>query len=187
MSARQFRREAQRRQRKALRRADGMILFHGTTEPLARIIQREGLIVVDGSTAPFLTIDEDRATGYALRACCLHLYERGLTDRPALAPRAAVITFTVGPDEIVPDPAHDGDHAAPNGLPADRIVNVRVLDLRERIPSADVVRDQARRMLHARATERQLAVWRPYSQTTAGALEIAEAALERARAHGVAA
>jgi hypothetical protein len=49
------------------------------------------------------------------------------------------------------------------------------------MPPADVVSAYARRMLHARAIERQLPVWRPYSQTMAGALEIAEAALERAR------
>jgi hypothetical protein len=178
-----MRREAERRHRCDLRRAGGVRLFHGASGPVARIIQREGLCAVDGSTAPFLTADSARAEGYAVRAVCLQLYERGLADRPARAPLGAVITFTTAADEVVADPARASDFTAPAGLPADRIVSVRAIDLSSRMPSADAVSDYARRILHARATERQLAVWRPYSTTLNGMLGIAEAALERAREH----
>lgn len=165
MSARAVRREAERRERKRLRR-DGVTLYHGTTEALVPRIRREGLRAVHG-TPPFLTDDEQRAAGYAMRAICLNLHERELAGRPELAPKLAIVTVRVDRARIVADPAHEGDYAAPDGVSACLIAGVRVLDVREQVPSPAVVTEFAELTLLARDCEHWWREVRPYARSGA--------------------
>jgi len=167
-------RAARRRAARAARRPPAapapLVLHHGTIEPFVEAIRAEGLQGVHG-VPPFLCSSRSRAAGYGLRAACLELVEQGHVDRPELAPKVAIVTVRVSPDvgtnaqraaHLVVDPAHDGDYAAPGGVPASSIVNIEVLDLRKQMPDPQEIEEYAALTIRARAFENTWAGLRPY-------------------------
>lgn len=168
--ARKIRREAERRAREALAQS-GVAVFHGTTASLYDAIRRNGLRAPTGP-AVFVTTDRERAAGYAIRAVCLEMVERGVADQPDLAPRALLVTARVEPDRLAPDPACDGDFLLRDGAPNSNITGRLVFDSREWLPDEDGIREYAELTLLARqveatwgdariATERPLGTSRP--------------------------
>lgn len=141
-------------------------LFHGTIASSVSAIKREGLRAVYGPP-PFLSDDADRAAGYALRAVCLDLHERGLAGSPGSAKKMAIITIRADVRELVEDGAHSGDYAAPDGVPAAFITGVRFIDAHYLVPPEAEVADYARRTLLAREIENAAAAARPYSEVSA--------------------
>jgi len=137
--------------------------YHGTIEPFIEQIRLDGLQAQHGPP-PFLSSSRSRAAGYGLRAACLTLVEQGHVDRPELAPKVAIITVRVSPDVVVADPAHDGDYAAPGGIPVSSIVDIEVIDLREQMPDPQEVEEYAALTVRARAFENTWAGLRPYAQ-----------------------
>lgn len=151
-----------------------LTIYHGTIQTDVAAIRREGLRSLYGAP-PFLTDDEDRAAGYALRAVCLDLDQRGKADCPAAARQMAVVTVRADVRQLVADPAHEGDYAAPEGVPAASITRVRLITSYDMVPPAREVREFALLTLTARSLENKFAPLRPYADGRRGILEDAQA------------
>ncbi|MDP2711617.1 MAG: SEC-C metal-binding domain-containing protein [Solirubrobacteraceae bacterium] len=104
--AQQAERQAER-ERARLADAQSVTVYHGTCESRLTAIRRDGLRGQNG-VGPFVTDDENRAAGYAVRATCVELHSRGLTD-VRRARRAVVLTLRVDRSALIADPAHAGD------------------------------------------------------------------------------
>lgn len=142
---------ARQRARHALRQADTLRLYHGTCSSRLPSIRQQGLTIQAG-VKPMATPDSLRATGYALRACCVDLIDRGLTD-PAKAKPPAVLTLHVPAEEVKVD-TH-GDYVLDH-CPRSYIRQIKVRpELLAALPRnpADL-RDYAHRAGLARAVER---------------------------------
>ena len=103
------------RQRERIADGQVAIVYHGTCESQLPAIRREGLRPQDG-VGPFVTDDESRAAGYAVRAACVELFARGLTD-VRRARRAVVLELLVDRRQLVADSAHRGDSLLVDGCP----------------------------------------------------------------------
>ena len=99
--------------------AADVTVFHGTSEDRLGQIRREGLRPQDG-VGPFVTDDKQRAAGYAVRACCVELHARGLTE-VRQARRAVVLTLRADRCELVADAAYGGDFLLPGGCSWEQI------------------------------------------------------------------
>jgi len=145
-----MRRQAARRAAK-VPAGERMIVYHGTTAALARAIRRAGLRPRDG-LGPWVTSDEQRAAGYAVRAVCLALVEAGHADQPHRAAHAALLTVTADRRRLVADQADDSDYVVTGGAPP-AWLTVTAFDARPWLPDAAGIREYAALALEARAWE----------------------------------
>lgn len=103
-----------------------------------------------GGIGPHVTTDSQRASGYAVRACCIEVYEN-----PDADPTALVIEIEIDADHatLIADDIHDGDYLLRGGVGQEAIVDLHTYDASEWIGPRDPEK-YARLAAKARELER---------------------------------
>jgi hypothetical protein len=127
-------------------------VFHGTTATRQASILTDGLRPVAG-VGPFVTADEQRARGYAVRAVCAELCERGRPDARTDLPASLVVRLRVDPASLAADATDTTDHLLGGGCDPVAVVGTYTFDPLPYMPDEAGVRGYGGRVQMARSLD----------------------------------
>jgi hypothetical protein len=106
-----------------------------------------------GGVGPFVTTDEQRALGYAVRAVCAELCEQGRPDDRNDVPTGLVVRLRVGAAALDADSTDDSDHLLNGGCGPAAVVSSYAFDPLPYLPDEAGVRAYGGRVQMAHAID----------------------------------